>query len=118
MRCSLVFIFACVAGTTVARGADQPISAAKLLLIRSGSVEKLVFVSKDPAFLFPAVASQDDPGTGTPGGLQVDLFSPAESLGASLTAPAGVGNPGWSTNASAVPVHRFRNGGALMPSRP
>ena len=66
MRCSLVFIFACVAGTTVARGADQPISAAKLLLIRSGSVEKLVFVSKDPAFLFPAVASQDDPGTGTP----------------------------------------------------
>jgi len=44
--------------------------------------------------------------------LQVDLFSPAESLGASLTAPAGVGNPGWSTNASAVPVHRFRNGGA------
>lgn len=113
MRRVLPFAFACLvemAGAAVA--ADQPISGAKLLLIQSGGAAKLVFVSKDPAFLFPAIGGADDPGTGAPGGLQVDLLSPVEPLGVSLTAPAGVGTPGWTSAPGAVPSHRFRNGAA------
>jgi len=48
--------------SSVADGADQPISGAKLILTRTASGrEKLVFISRDPAFLFPAPGSADDP---------------------------------------------------------
>src|SRR4029450_6219519 len=48
---------------------DRPISGVKLVVVRAKSGrEKLVFVSKDPSFLFPAIGSIDDPGTGSPGG--------------------------------------------------
>jgi hypothetical protein len=94
------------------RAADQPISGAKLLLSASGGRERLVFISKDPAFLFPAIGGADDPGSGTPGGLRVELITPAEPLGVSLDVPAGSGNPGWEAVAGALPSHRFTNGAA------
>src|SRR5262245_50260898 len=102
MRSASLLVAACMSMAAVsARAADQPISAAKLLLLRSGGEEKLVFVSRDPAFLFPALAGADDPGTGTPGGLRVDLVSPLEPLGVSLVAPAGSGTPGWTAASGA-----------------
>ena len=106
---SLVIAGVVLATAVAARATDQPISGAKLLLLSSGGVEKLVFVSKDPAFLFPTAGGADDPGTA---GLQVDLISPVEPLGVSLAAPAGIGNLGWSTTSGTVPAHRFRNGAA------
>jgi len=113
MRSASLLVAACICGIAAsAHATDQPISGARLLLLESGGHEKLVFVSRDAAFLFPAIAGADDPGTGTPGGLQVDLISPIEPLGVSLAAPAGAGTPGWTSTAGAVPSHRFRNAAA------
>jgi hypothetical protein len=92
---------------------DQPIAGAKLLLRRSTSGgERLVFVSKDPAFLFPALAGGDDPSTGSSSGLVVEVFTSAEPLGVALTAPAGSGVPGWTAHPGIPPRLRFVNRGA------
>ncbi len=97
---------------TPAYAIDHPIGGTKLILVRSTSgKEKLVFVSKDPSFLFPAIGSIDDPGTGSPGGATIELFSPAEAS-ASLAVPSGVGNPGWKSTAGGTSIHRFVNGDA------
>jgi hypothetical protein len=70
---------------------DRPISGKKLQLKRSPSgKEKLVFQSKDPIFLFPAIGSADDPATGTPGGIRVELFSQGEPSHPLLAAPPGI----------------------------
>jgi hypothetical protein len=91
---------------------DRPISGTKLVLARSTSgKEKLVFVSKDPSFLFPTIGGIDDPGTGSPGGALVELFSPAEPS-ASLAVPPGTGKPGWTSKAGSTNAHRFTNRGA------
>lgn len=51
-----------------AAAVDQPIDGVRLRIVRSGTGEKLVFVSRDPDALFPAIGGPDDPGTGSPGG--------------------------------------------------
>jgi hypothetical protein len=91
--------------TSWALAIDQPIDGAKLVLQRTASREKLVFVSRDPAFLFPSLGGPDDPSTT---GASVDLFSPVEGS-ASLPVPAGVGTPGWTTTGGPLPRLRFRN---------
>jgi len=89
---------------------DQPISGAKLTLRRSSSgKEKLVFVSKDPLFLFPAIGSADDPGTGTPGGATLELESTGESTQVVVEAPPVVGKPGWTAKDGNIPSHTFKN---------
>ena len=95
-----------------AGAADQPISAAKLVLLQSaGGSEKLVFISRDPAFLFPPLGSADDPATGTPGGARIDLL-PGSGPGAGLDLPAGAGTPGWAATDAAIDRYRFVNPGA------
>ncbi len=95
----------------VASGAaDRPLDTASLTLSRSDSgKQKLVLVAKDPAFLFPAVGSADDPGTGTPGGATLEIASTAEPAGAAFVVPSGVGKPGWRSNAGTRPSHVFAN---------
>ena len=51
-----------------AAGLDQPIDAEKLVLRRTGDGSALLFVSRDGAFLFPALGGVDDPAAGSPGG--------------------------------------------------
>jgi hypothetical protein len=92
-----------------AHATDRPISAVKLILKRVGTKQKLVLVSRDGAFLFPLVGGTDDPAAGTPGGLLIELFSPAEPAGASLAAPPGSGNPGWKARDGSHPRYKFRN---------
>jgi hypothetical protein len=88
---------------------DQPVDAVKLVLKRSaGGSQSLVFVSRDPDVLFPAVGSGDDPATGSPGGALLDLFSATEGS-AALAVPPGEGTPGWTVAAGGVPRFRFRN---------
>ena len=97
-------------GARLAVATDQPISGAKLTLRRSSSgKEKLVFVSKDPLFLFPAIGSADDPGTGTPGGAILELESTGESTQIVVEAPPVVGKPGWTAKDGNVPSHTFKN---------
>jgi hypothetical protein len=102
-------------GASSAMALDRQIAAKKLVLVRRASVEKLVFVSQDGTFLFPAIGSADDPGIGTPGGAFVDVLSSGEPA-ARLAAPAGAGNPGWKAKNGMVPVHVFKN--AAAPAGP
>lgn len=88
--------------------ADQPLLGTKLLLQKSGTKEKLVLVLKDPAVLFPSVGSADDPGTGTPGGATIEIFSANEGS-ATLTVPAGLGKPGWKTKIATRSSHKYIN---------
>jgi hypothetical protein len=91
-----------------ARAVDQPIAGKKLIIKRSGSgAEKLVWISKDAGFLFPAIGGADDPADTA--GATVDIFSENEAGDGSLTMPAGVGNPGWSKKDAAVDLYKFVN---------
>jgi hypothetical protein len=92
--------------SSVADGADQPISGAKLILTRTTSGrEKLVFISRDPAFLFPAPGGPDDPSTG---GARIELLA-ATAPGAAFDLPPGVGTPGWVVTDATIDRYRFAN---------
>jgi cysteine-rich repeat protein len=97
--------------------ADKRITASKLTISRSTSgKEKLVFTSKDPTAFFPAIGSANDPASGTPGGLVVELFSAVEPSGVALLVPAGIGKPGWLVKDSTIDSFKFTN--KLAPGAP
>lgn len=88
-----------------ARAADQPISAVKLILLQSESgSEKLVFISRDPAFLFPSISGPDDP---VAGGARIDLLAGSSDVGFDL--PPGAGTPGWHVTDADIDRYRFVN---------
>lgn len=89
---------------------DFPISARKLVLKRTGSgKETLVFVSRDEGFPFPAIGSDDDPMSGNPGGLEVDILS-ATGESVTFSVPGGPGmEDGWQSKAATVSSYRYRN---------
>jgi hypothetical protein len=95
-----------------ATGLDQPIDAEKLVLRRTGNGNALLFVSRDGAFLFPALGGVDDPAAGSPGGAHVDLFSAGEGV-VSLAAP----REGWSVRRRPVPRLRYRGASSAAPLR-
>jgi hypothetical protein len=98
-----------LAGTVLPVAAiDQPISGKRLVIQRTGTTEKLSFTSKDAAFLFPAVGSDDDPGIGNPGGALVEIIVVSEPTVA-LAVPPGTGVPGWRSTAGATHTHRWTN---------
>ena len=98
------FLVPCASAQTF----DRPIDGNKLALKRTGTSAKLVFVSRDPDFLFPAIGSADDPATGSPGGAAIELFSLNEGQ-ATINVPPGTGDPGWTVTPAATPRYRFRN---------
>ncbi|HEV7734470.1 MAG TPA: hypothetical protein VGR62_20015 [Candidatus Binatia bacterium] len=99
--------------STPALATDQPIAGTKLLLKRSASgKESLVFLSKDPAFLFPAIGSLDDPATGSPGGALLELFADAGSATGAFAIPPGLGKPGWAVKDAAVDQYKYSNSSA------
>jgi hypothetical protein len=86
----------------------QPIEGQKLILRRTATRATLIFVSRDPYFLFPAIGGPDDPATGSPGGATVELFSASEGQ-ASLAAPVGAGDPGWTVTSTPTARYKFHN---------
>ncbi len=93
-----------------ASAADKPIAGTKLQLKKSSSgKEKLVFLSKDPGFLFPAIASADNPASGSPGGLRIELFAQNDPTTGTLTIPAGVGTPGWKVMDGSIDAYKYGN---------
>ncbi|MCW5890246.1 MAG: hypothetical protein KIT14_06805 [bacterium] len=114
MRALRVMVLAgLVLSSTVAGAVDQPISAVKLLLKRSPSGKaSLVFLSKDPAFLFPAIGGADDPASGSPGGALLELFSDADSVGGAFLIPPGIGKPGWKVTDGKVDIYKYVNASA------
>jgi hypothetical protein len=77
--------------------------------------QRLVFSSKDPAFLFPS-SGNDRP---TQGGVTVEIFSTVEPAGAAVTAPATGVEPGWrvSGNLASYRFRRDRESAAATPVR-
>jgi len=104
---------------TSASAIDQPVAGRKLVVKRASSgAEKLVFISKDSAALFPAIGGPDDPASGSNAGAFVDVFTGA--LGqVTYTAPAGLGKPGWKVKEGATGVYKFVDpaGGSLSALR-
>ena len=96
-----------------AHGADHPIGAQKLQLRRSKASSKLTFVSRDAGIVLPTLGTPDDPVTGTPGGVTIELFSKSEGS-ASVAVPGGFGKPGWSATQAGTPTDRFSN--SLAPN--
>jgi hypothetical protein len=96
---------------------DAPIAGDELHLVWSPSLEgKLVFVSKDPTFLFPSIGGADDPGIGTPGGANVWLFpGPPPPFGGNVGAPAG---DGWTSQSGGTESHRWSNPAAPFGPSP
>ena len=85
---------------------DQPVSARKLIMRRTASgQEKVSFLTKDEAIPFPAFGSADDPASGTPGGVTIELFTQNQGM-ATLVVPAAVG---WLTRDSSPPFFKFVN---------
>lgn len=89
---------------------DSPIDAKKLVMKRSGSgKETLSFVSSDDAFGFPALGGPDDPATGVPGGMTVEIISETEGV-ATFTIPPGLGSPiGWFSKDAKVDLYKYKN---------
>jgi hypothetical protein len=112
---AVLAVIACETAT-VAWAEDRPISATKMTLKRSASGRKsLTFVSKFLNLPFPAIGSSDDPAAGTPGGIEVELFSGSEGI-ASFTAPPGLGTPGWKRTLDTVSSYKFTN--SFAPAGP
>jgi hypothetical protein len=91
---------------------DQPVDGVKLLLKQTQTSATLVFLSRDPDALFPALGGPDDP-TGSPGGALVEVFSDSQGS-ASFPVPSS----GWKVSAGPPARIRFRNPDAPAGSSP
>ena len=82
---------------------DQPLMGTRLVLKHGNTGDTMTFVSADPSLVIPAVGGLDDPKSGTPGGVIIDLFT---GIGATsrLAVPAGAG---WKAKSGAAPVFKF-----------
>jgi hypothetical protein len=94
-----------------ANAADQPIGAVKLIIkIAASGKEKIVFVSKDPGFLFPPLGSNDDPANGSPGGALVDVLT-RDGGNFTFSVPPGESlAPGWKVkDGAAADLYKYIN---------
>jgi hypothetical protein len=91
-----------------AEAADQPISASKIQLKRTKSGSSMSFITKDANMPFPAVLSLDNPATGSPGGVLIELYTRTEGW-AQIEIPPGLGKPGWSVATGTIPSYKFAN---------
>ncbi len=94
-----------------AHAADTGIEGTKLQLKSRGATQKLVFVSKDTSTPFPPIGSADDPSAG---GLMIELIT--QVANGAMSAPEGVGNPGWKVQDGSVDAYTYRN--AAAPGAP
>jgi hypothetical protein len=113
-RIASVLVFASLLAWTVSAAAAERRVPAKILRIESGpDGSALVFKAQPPDFLFPPIGSDDDPATGTPGGLTIEVFTQSEGP-ARPTVPPGVGIPGWTAHDGAVDSFLYRGPGLAV----
>lgn len=92
---------------------DRPVSASRIALKRTSSRERFSLLIRDPLFPFPPLTSGDNPTSGVPGGLTIELLSPTEGAVA-LEVPGGAG---WTQrDVPVADVHKFIN--RLAPAGP
>ena len=85
-----------------------PIDADRLAIRRTATREQLKFSTRDPSWTLPAPSTSDD----GPGMIRVELFSPAEPFGGTLTIPELASPSVWRISRSAdgsVLAFRLRN---------
>ena len=71
-------LIAPISTASSASAADKLLAETKIVMKQATSgKQKLVLKSKDSSWLFPTQGSDDDPTSGTPGGLTIQMFSPA-----------------------------------------
>src|SRR5262245_4444233 len=100
---------ALLAFAMIARAADQPISAVKIILKNVNGKEKFVFVSKDPGFRVPAIGSLDDPANGSPGGAIIDILT-RDGGNATFNVPPGESlPPGWKVKDATIDLYKYIN---------
>jgi hypothetical protein len=107
----LVLLASLVCGRAGSGASDLPLPGTILRLERAGGREKLLLVLNDPDIPVPAQGSPDNPAATA--GLRVVLFGhdvPGEI--AEVTAPPGLGRPGWKYGSTGFVRYRFRNGAA------
>ncbi len=110
-RAALVVGASIIIGAGGVLAVDRPIDADKLVLRQTNAGVRVIFVTRDQSFLFPAIGSVDDPVNGTPGGAVVEIFSKTEGV-FPAAAPAGSGDPGWTArDGGSFDAHRYRNRG-------
>jgi hypothetical protein len=111
-----VVVAAALAVAAPSAALDQPISGRFFKLTYGEfNITQFVFGSDDPAVPFPAIGGSDDPASGTPGGISVEIFTRFASDLAS--APAGLGNPGWGVSRNGADTYRYRNRGGAGISK-
>ena len=96
-----------------AQALDRPVSGQSLTIARTAGGARLTFVSHDPALLFPPIGSLDDPATGSPGGIVVEVFPQTEPQ-QTVSAPDGLGNPGWKVSNGVVDGYLYRSPGPAV----
>ncbi len=96
-----------LAAVAAASTTDRPIKGLRLVLKSVGTKSKLVFVARDPSFLFPAIGGPDDPVVN--GGVTIELFSRNQGYGGFNIE----GTPGWAVKPGNIPTYTFQN---EMPS--
>jgi cysteine-rich repeat protein len=82
---------------------DEPLYGTKLVLKRTGSREKLIWLARDTHLNNPIQGTSADPSLV---GATLELFAPFESRVA-MTLPPGIGKPGWLLQTASS--YRFRN---------
>ncbi|HEX6130871.1 MAG TPA: hypothetical protein VF044_04020 [Actinomycetota bacterium] len=94
-----------------AQAVDQPIGAIKLIMkISPSGSEKMVFVAKDPAFLFPPLGSLDDPANGSPGGAIIDILTRDGGDVTFIVPPGESAPPGWKAkDGASVDLYKYVN---------
>jgi hypothetical protein len=105
--------FCLLAISAEAQAADRPISGRSLKVASTATGARFVFISRDPSFLFPPIGSIDDPASGAPGGIVIEIFTQSE-LQQTISAPAGAGNPGWTAKSGADESYVYRSDGATL----
>ena len=107
----LVLVASLAAGApALAAAIDVPVGARALTLRAQPAGTEVKFVSKDPAFPFPAPGSDADP---TATGLDVQVFT-ASGDAASSSATDGSGKPGWRLRADDT-IYVYRAGAGAVP---
>jgi hypothetical protein len=89
---------------------DVPVSG-KVLAFQwySTGIQRLVFETEDPALPFPEPGSGDDPATGTPGGVTIEVFSSNDDSVATYAVPKTGAAPGWTAPGAAGLRYTFRH---------
>jgi hypothetical protein len=115
----VVLLVGLLCGPSRGGASDKPLPGTILRLQRSAGGEKMLLVLNDPSIPVPAQGSPDNPAATA--GLRIMLFGhdvPGEM--AEVTAPAGLGRPGWKYGSTGFVRYRFRNGaapGGISPIR-